>query len=146
VIILSQKEIQETLQKYRTIAVVGLSSDENKPSYQVAKYLKDHYYKIVPINPNVKEVLGAKSYPSLLSLPEELQRNIEVVDIFRKSQDVLPVVEEAVQLRQRFDKPMVVWMQVGIVNYEAAKMAHQSGMVVIMDRCIKVEHRQLGLS
>jgi predicted CoA-binding protein len=143
VIVLSQNEIRETLQKYKIIAVVGLSSDENKPSYQVAKYLKDHGYRIVPVNPNVKEVLGEKSYSDLLSLPERLQRSVEVVDIFRKSQDVLPIVQEAVQLRQSFGKPLVVWMQLGIVNWEAAETARRADMTVIMDRCIKVEHSQL---
>jgi predicted CoA-binding protein len=140
---LSQREIKEILQKYKTIAIVGLSSDANKPSYKVAAYMKQHGYKIIPINPTVTEVLGEKSYPSLLSLPEELQKTVEVVDIFRKPIDVLPVVEEAVELRRRHGKPLVVWMQLGIINLKAQKVAQKAHLTVIMDHCLKIEHEKM---
>ena len=129
----------------KTVAVVGLSKDPAKPSHDVAKFLKSHGYRIVPINPTVDEVLGEKSYPSLLQLPDELKREIEVVDIFRRAEDVPPIVAEAVQLHNSTRRPKAVWMQLGIVNEEAAEAAAKSGMGVIMDRCMKIElSRQLS--
>ncbi len=123
----------------KTIAVVGLSKDPAKPSHDVAKFLQSHGYRIVPINPTVDEVLGEKSYPSLLNLPIELQREIEVVDIFRRSEDVPQIVTEAVQLHSNVGRPKAVWMQLGIVNEDAATAAAKAGMDVVMDRCMKIE-------
>jgi hypothetical protein len=140
---LSYEEIQETLRKYTVIAVVGLSNDEDKPSYQVAAYMKVHGYKIVPVNPFVDEVLGEKSYKSLLEIPVEIQRKIEIINIFRRPDDVLPTVEQAVKLKIANGKPYVVWMQLGIINEQAAETARKANFVVIMDRCIKVEHTNM---
>ena len=126
----------------KTIAVVGLSRDPAKPSNDVAKFMQSHGYRIVPINPTVVEVLGEKSYPSLLKLPDELKREIEVVDIFRRVEDVPPIVAEAVQLHSNAGRPKAVWMQLGIVNEEAARAAAESGMDVVMDRCMKIELNQ----
>jgi len=141
---LSQKEIQEILQNYKVIAVVGLSGDSSKPSHEVSEYIQSHGYRIVPVNPTIDEVLGEKSYKSLLDIPLEIQKTIEVVDIFRRSDDVPPVVDQAVKLRQANGKPYVVWMQAGIVNAEAAKMAREAGLTVVMDRCIMVERKRLS--
>ncbi|MFB3888377.1 MAG: CoA-binding protein [Candidatus Bathyarchaeia archaeon] len=137
---MSQKEIREILTKYRVIAVVGLSKDPSKPSHEVAKYLQAHGYRIVPVNPTVDEVLGERSYKSLLEMPSEVQKTIEVVDIFRRPEDVPPVVEQAVMLKQRYGRPHVVWMQLGIVNEQAAETAQKAGLIVVMDRCMMVEH------
>ncbi len=126
----------------KTVAVVGLSKDPAKPSHDVAKFLKSHGYRIVPINPTVDEVLGEKSYPSLLHLPDELKREIDIVDIFRRAEDVSPIVAETVQLRNKTGRPKAVWMQLGIVNEEAARTAAAAGMDVVMDRCMKIEHNQ----
>jgi predicted CoA-binding protein len=123
----------------KTIAVVGLSKDPAKPSHDVAKFLQSHGYRIVPINPTVDEVLGEKSYPSLVKLPDELKQAIEVVDIFRRAEDVPPIVAEAIQLHNSAGRPKAVWMQLGIVNEEAAEAAAESGMDVVMDRCMKIE-------
>ena len=123
-----------------TIAVVGLSKDPAKPSHDVAKYLQSRGYRIVPINPMVEEVLGEKSYPSLLSLPDDLKRKIEVVDIFRRSEDVPPIVAEAIKLHQSFGHPKAIWMQLGIVNEASAQQARDAGLQVVMDRCMKIEH------
>jgi hypothetical protein len=124
----------------KTIAVVGLSKDPAKPSHDVAKFMQRHGYRIIPINPTVDEVLSEKSYPSLLKLSDGLKREIEVVDIFRRSEDVPPIVAEAVQLRRNAGGPKAVWMQLGIVNEEAARSATESGMDVVMDRCMKIEY------
>jgi uncharacterized protein len=139
----SEPTIPEILKKYRVIAIVGLSGAPGKPSHRVAAYMKAHGYRIIPVNPTVDEVLGEKSYKSLLDLPLEVQETVEVVDIFRRSEDVPPVVEQAVQLEKMNGKPFVVWIQLGIVNEEAAKTARQAGLAVVMDRCIMVEHQRI---
>jgi predicted CoA-binding protein len=123
-----------------TVAVVGLSKDPSKPSHDVASYLKTHGYRVVPINPTVTEVLGETCYPSLTSLPDNLKREIDVVDIFRRSEDVPPIVEEAIKLHQSFGHPKAVWMQLGIVNESSAREARDAGLLVVMDRCMKIEH------
>jgi uncharacterized protein len=141
VICITEETIKEILSKSRVIAVVGLSMDETKPSYQVAAYMKKHGYRIVPINPFVDQVFGEKSYNSLLDLPNDLKYAIDVVDIFRRPADVMPIVEQAIQLRSTYGKPSVVWMQLGIVNEEAAELARKAGLTIIMDRCLIIEHR-----
>jgi len=123
-----------------TIAVVGLSKDSSKPSNDVASYLMKRGYRIVPINPTVDEVLGQKAYPSLLSLPDSLKREIEVVDIFRRAEDVAPIVAEAIKLHAGFEHPKAVWMQLGIINESSAQEAGNAGLLVVMDRCMKIEH------
>ncbi|HKM51315.1 MAG TPA: CoA-binding protein, partial [Candidatus Bathyarchaeia archaeon] len=100
----------------KIIAVVGLSKDPSKPSYDVAKYLLSKGYRIVPVNPTASEILGQRCYKTLMDLPMELKRELDVVDVFRRPEDVLPVVEEAIQLRREYGRPAVVWMQLGIVN------------------------------
>ena len=115
----------------KTIAVVGLSPRPDRPSYQVAEYLKDAGYRIVPVNPAVEEVLGEKSYPDLRSVPG----TIDVVDVFRRPSDVMPVVEDAIEAGAGY-----VWMQEGIVNEAAAEKAEAAGIPVVMDLCIKKEH------
>ena len=126
-----------------TIAVVGLSKDLVKPSHDDASYLQTHGYRIVPINPTIGEVLGEKAYKSLLDLPEELKRQIDVVDIFRRAEDVPPIVEEAIELYTNYGHPTAVWMQLGIVNEDAAKRARAAGLDVVMDHCMKIEHSRL---
>ncbi len=128
----------------KTIAVVGLSKDASKPSHDVATYLKAHGHRIIPVNPTIDEVLGEKSYKSLLEIPDQLKRQIDVIDIFRRSEDVPPIVDQAIQLRRTVGRPTAVWMQLGIINEEAAKKARESGLEVVMDRCMKIEHARRG--
>jgi predicted CoA-binding protein len=127
----------------KVIAVVGLSKDLTKPSYQVAAYLQTKGFRIIPVNPTTDLILGESSYKSLLSLPNDIKRELDVIDIFRRSEDVPQVVEEAVQMHAEYLRPYVVWMQLGIVNEIAAKMARDSGMDVVMDRCMKIEHERM---
>ena len=141
---MSQGQIKEILEKCKVIAVVGLSKEIGKDSHRVSAYLKQHGFIIIPINPFADEVLGLKSYPSLLEVPLEIQKTIEIVDIFRPSKDVLAVVEQSVMLREQFGKPLVVWMQFGIVNQQAAEIARRAGFVVIMDKCLMVEYQNLA--
>lgn len=140
-IILDEDEITKILRNYRSVAVVGLSRDPKKDSHEVAEYLKSRGYRIIPINPFAEEILGERCYKSLLDLPDDMKKSIEIVDIFRPSEDVLPIVEQALQLRRKYGKPFVIWMQLGIVNENAANMAKEAGMKVIMDKCIMIELR-----
>ena len=130
----------EKILAMHTVAVVGLSRDPSKPSHDVANYLQLHGYRIIPVNPTVPEVLGEKSYPSLLQLPGDLKAQVEVVDIFRRAEDVPPIVTEAIKLRQAFGNPKAIWMQLGIVNEASAQQARNAGLAVVMDRCMKIEY------
>ena len=116
------------------MAVVGLSSNPEKASHRVAAYLKSMGYKVIPVNPKEKEALGEKVYSDLSSIPEK----VDVVDIFRRSEDVLPTVEEAIRIGAG-----TVWMQLGVVNQEAADKAEEAGLAVVMDRCMMREHQDL---
>jgi predicted CoA-binding protein len=115
-----EDQIKDILEKYRTVAVVGLSRDPSKDSYAVAQFLKTQGWRIIPVNPFIDEVLGEKCYKSLRDIPEDIQNSIEIVDIFRRPEDVPPIVDEAIQLKKKNGKPHVIWMQLGIVNEEAA--------------------------
>jgi predicted CoA-binding protein len=141
-IYLSQKEIKEILAKFRVIAVVGLSSDHSKPSYQVAEYMQSQGYRIVPVNPFVKDVLGEKSYQDLLEVPEEVRKTIDIVDIFRRAEEIPAIVQQAIKLKEMHGKPHVIWMQLEIVNEQAAQIAREAGLAVIMNKCIMVEHKR----
>jgi predicted CoA-binding protein len=123
--------ILDILEKYKTLAVVGLSSKPARPSYGVASYMKTHGYRIIPVNPNETAVLGEKAYPSLEAVPE----TVEVVVIFRRPEFVPGIVESAVRMHAR-----VVWMQEGVIHEEAAQRARLAGLAVIQDRCILKEH------
>jgi predicted CoA-binding protein len=125
----------QILKNSKTIAIVGLSADPERPSYNVGKYLKAHGYKIIPVNPNEKRVLGLKSYPDLVSIPAK----IDAVDIFRRSEDVRPIVREAIKAGAK-----AVWMQEGVINEEAAAEARKAGLKVVMDRCMYKEHVKLS--
>lgn len=128
------EDIAEILNKYRKIAMVGLSNNPDKPSYQVAEYLKANGYRVIPVNPAVAEVQGEKSYPNLAAIPEP----VEIVDIFRRSEDVPPIVDAAILVKAK-----VVWMQLGIENEPAANKARQAGLKVVMNRCMKREHQAI---
>jgi len=138
-----EPDIRDILNRYRTVAVVGLSGDPSKYSHVVAKFLQSKGWRIIPVNPNVSEVLGERSYESLLALPEELQKKVDVVDIFRRSEDVPPIVDQAIQLREKNGKPDVIWMQLEIVNEDAAARARKAGFTVIMNQCMKMETERL---
>lgn len=140
---MAKDDVKEILAKYRTVAVVGLSRDPSKDSHRVAEYLQGQGFRIIPVNPTTDEVLGEKSYKSLLEIPAEIQKTIEIVDIFRPSADVQPIVTQAVKLKERYDKPYVVWMQLGIINEKAAEAAREAGITVVMNRCMMQEHRKL---
>lgn len=143
----------------RTIAVVGLSPKQDRPSNRVARYLLDHGYQVIPVNPRQEEILDLPCYPNLTSAARALTQSlatlkaseqslepgrplqigrIDIVDVFRRSDQVLPVVEEAIAVGAR-----AVWMQEGVINHEAARKAEAAGLTVIMDQCIKIVHAKL---
>jgi len=123
------------LNEYRIIAMVGLSPNPNRPSHRVAKYLINQGYKVIPVNPDAQEILGTRSYSNMSSIPEP----IEIVDIFRRSEEVMPIVDEAIKIGAK-----VVWMQEGVINEKAAMKAQNAGLLVIMDRCMLKEHKRLN--
>ena len=124
----------EILNSSRIIAVVGLSPEPDRPSYQVARYLKEQGYRIVPVNPGAKEILGEPCYPDLSSIPEV----VDAVDIFRRSEEVPAVVEEAIRIGAK-----AVWMQEGVIDEAAAARAREAGLLVVMDKCMLKQHRRL---
>ena len=124
----------EDILEYRNIAVVGISNNPERPSNFVARFLIEHGYNIIPVNPKLEEWNGKKCYPDLLSIPEP----VDVVDIFRRADAVPPIVDEAITIKAK-----VVWMQEGIVNEEAAACARRAGLEVVMDRCMKIEYNRL---
>lgn len=140
---MSKNRIEEILTKYKTVAIVGLSRDASKDSHSVAEYLQAQGYKIIPINPTTNEILGEKSYETLLDIPPQIQKTIEIVDIFRPSEDVPAIVEQAIELKEKNDKPYVIWMQLGIINEQAAAAARAAGLEVVMNRCMRQEHKKL---
>jgi hypothetical protein len=131
---MNDEDLKRILKSIHTIATVGLSSNPTKDSYEVAAYLKRQGYHVIPVNPTATEILGEKVYPDLLSIPEK----VDVVQVFRPSNDVPPIVEQAIQIGAK-----VVWMQAGISHPEAARIAEKAGLQVVMDRCMRATHIRL---
>jgi len=126
--------IEEILKSSHVVAVVGMSSDPTRPSCRVADYLRNHGYKVIPVNPNEKELMGLTVYPNLTAIKEA----VDIVDIFRRSEDVLPIVEEAIRIKVK-----TVWMQERIINEQAADLARLAGLNVVMDKCMRKELMKL---
>jgi predicted CoA-binding protein len=126
--------LRRILRECRVLAVVGLSANWYRPSYFAAKYMMDHGYRVIPVNPQYPEVLGQKCYPALRAIPEK----VDMVDVFRKTSEVLPIAEEAIAIGAR-----VLWQQLGVKNEAAAARARAAGLDAVMDRCVKIEHGRL---
>ena len=131
---MTDDEIKDILKRARVIASVGLSADETKDSFGVATYLKRPRYTVVPVNPNADRILGSKAYPNLAALPMK----VDVVQVFRPASEAMRIVEDAIRIGAS-----VVWMQEGIINEEAAARGRSAGLAVVMDRCMRQEHRRL---
>ncbi len=127
-------QLRRILKDNRTIAVVGLSADWFRPSYFAAKYMQEHGFRIIPVNPKYDEILGEKCYPDLKSIPHP----VDIVDVFRKPQDCVPIAREAVDIGAK-----VLWLQIGVINDEAVQIAEAAGLEVVMDRCVKIEYARL---
>jgi len=126
--------LRKLLLTQRVIAVVGLSADWFRPSYFAAKYLLGHGYRVIPVNPKYREILGQTSYPRLADIPEP----VDMVDVFRRTEDVLPIAHEAIAIGARS-----LWQQLGVLNHEADALVRAAGLHSVMDRCVKIEHGRL---
>ncbi len=127
-------QLRRILKEYRTIAVVGLSADWYRPSYFAAKYMQEHGFRIIPVNPKYDTILGETCYPDLRSIPEP----VDIVDVFRKPADCAPIAHDAVAIGAK-----VLWLQIGVVNDEARQIAEAGGLEVVMDHCVKIEYARL---
>ncbi len=132
---ITMADIERILKSYRTIAVVGLSPKPDRPSHRVSAYMQSAGYRVVPVHPGVDEILGEKAYPSLKDIPFP----VEIVDVFRRAEHTPPIAEEAAAIGAK-----VLWLQQGIVNEEAGRIAAEAGLEVVMDRCMLVEHRRIS--
>jgi uncharacterized protein len=126
--------LRRILKENHVIAVVGLSADWYRPSYFAAKYMQEHGYRVIPVNPKYDSILGEKCYRSLRDIPEK----VEIVDIFRKTEDVMPIADDAIAIRAK-----VLWQQLGVRNESAAAKARAAGLEAVLDRCVKIEHGRL---
>ena len=126
--------LRRILREARTIAVVGLSADWYRPSYFAAKYMQEHGYRVIPVNPKYPEILGEKCYRSLRDVPEK----VDLVDVFRKTENVMPIADDAIAIGAK-----VLWQQLGVKNEAAAAKASAAGLEAVMDRCVKIEHGRL---
>lgn len=125
------EKTRRILLRHKTIAVVGLSAQWHRPSYFAAKYMQEHGYRVIPVNPMYEEILGEKSFKSVRDIPEK----VDIVDCFRKSSDIPPIAEDAIAIGAK-----VLWMQLGVHNAEARARAEAAGLEVVEDRCVKIEH------
>ena len=130
--------LRRILKTNRVIAVVGLSGDWFRPSYFAAKYMIEHGYTVIPVNPRYQEILGQKCYRSLRDAAENSTVKIDIVDVFRRTDDVMPIAEDAIAIGAK-----VLWQQLGVTNVEAAKKAEAAGLEAVMDHCVKIEHARL---
>jgi len=126
--------IKSILKENKSIAVVGLSANWNRPSFFASKYMQQKGYKIIPVNPRYSEILGEKSYKSLLDIEEK----VDIVDCFRRSDDILPIATDAIKIKAK-----VLWMQLSVFNEDAANLSKNAGLKVVQDRCVKIEHARL---
>jgi predicted CoA-binding protein len=126
--------LRRILKENHVIAVVGLSADWYRPSYFAAKYMQEHGYRVIPVNPRYDEILREKCYQSLRDIPEK----VDIVDVFRKTQDVMPIADDAIAIGAK-----VLWQQLGVRNEAAAAKARAAGLEAVMDRCVKIEHGRL---
>lgn len=127
-------ELRRILKTCRTLAVVGLSAEWHRPSFFAAKYMQQHGYRIVPVNPRYERILGEPCYPSLEAIPHP----VDLVDVFRRSEDVLPIARQAVAIGAK-----CLWQQIGVKNLEADALVRAAGLASVMDRCVKIEHARL---
>jgi uncharacterized protein len=131
----------KVLEKYRTIAVVGASKNPEKEAYSVPRYLKDHGYRVIPVNPTAAEVMGDTAYHSLLEMPEEVGRTVDVVEVFRPSDELPQVALQVVEMKRRYGRPFVFWAQQGLESEEAKGILERNGIQYVMDACMRAVHQ-----
>ena len=132
---------RNVLKQYKVIAVVGASKNPEKEAYTVPEYMKEHGYKIIPINPTADQILGEKSYPSLLDLPADLAKQIDLVNVFRPSEELPQVAKQAAEMKNRYGRPFVFWAQLGLENEEAKQILSTNNIDYVMNACLRTVHR-----
>ena len=137
---------KEVMRRYRVVAVVGASKNPEKEANTVPAYLQEHGYTIIPVNPTTDSILGVKAYPSLADVPEQTARTVEVVEVFRPSEELPQVARQVVEMKERTGRPLVFWGQLGLENEEAKKTLSDANVDYVMDKCMRVEHRFMGES
>lgn len=135
---------QDVIRKYRVVAVVGASKNPEKEAFTVPAYLKDHGFRIIPVNPTADLVNGEKAYPTLAALPDDLARSIEVVEVFRPSEELPQVASQVIEMKRRTGRPFVFWAQTGLENSEAKQTLQRGKVDYIMDACMRVIHQIYG--
>ena len=138
-------EPADVIKRYRVIAVVGASRNPEKEANKVPVYLREHGYTIIPVNPTADVINGAKAYPSLAQMPDELARRVEVVDVFRPSEEFPQVAKQVAEMKRRTGRPYVFWGQLGLENEVAKRILTDAKVDYVMDKCMKIEHRALNL-
>jgi predicted CoA-binding protein len=131
----------EVLEKSKTIAVVGASKSREKQAYSVPRYLKDHGYRIIPVNPTATEIDGERAYPSLLELPEEVGRTVDAVEVFRPSDELPMIALQAAEMKRRLGRPFFFWAQQGLESEEAKRILERNGIQYVMDACMRTMHQ-----
>jgi len=134
---------REVLKKYKTIAVVGASKNPQKDANTVPQFMKDHGYKIIPINPTADEIVGEKAYPSLMDLPSDLASKVELVDVFRPSEELPQVAQQVVDMHRKYGRPLVFWAQLGLENEEAKQILLKNQIPYIMNACLRIVQRSM---
>jgi uncharacterized protein len=134
---------RDVLRKYKTIAVVGASKNPQKDAYTVPQFMRDHGYTIVPINPTADEIVGEKAYSSLADLPQEIASKVEIVDVFRPSEELPQVAEQVVDFHQKYGRPFVFWAQLGLENEEAKQILSKNRIPYIMNACLRIIQRTI---
>lgn len=131
----------EALKKYKTIAVVGASKDPQKEAYAVPRYLKENGYRIIPVNPTASEIMGERAYPSLLEIPEETAKDVEMVEVFRPSDELPRIALQVVEMKRRYGRPYVFWAQQGLESEEAKRTLESNQVPYVMDSCMRTVHQ-----
>ena len=137
-------DIEQIFENTSNIAVIGLSKNELRDSYQVSAYMKNAGYNIIPVNPTIDSVMGVKSHNSLKNIPENILKNIELVNVFRKSEFVKEIVDEVIEINKKYRKIHTIWMQLGVFFNEVDNISKESKLIIITNKCIKIEHGRLN--
>ena len=137
-------DIEQILENTSNIAVIGLSKNELRDSYQVSAYMKNAGYNIIPVNPTIDSVMGVKSHNSLKNVPEDVLKNIELVNVFRKSEFVNEIVDEVIEINKKYGRIHTIWMQLGIFYDESDRISEDNKLNIITNKCIKIEHGRLN--
>ena len=137
-------DIEQILENTSNIAVIGLSKNELRDSYQVSAYMKNAGYNIIPVNPTIDSVMGVKSHDSLKNVPEDVLKNIELVNVFRKSEFVNEIVDEVIEINKKYGRIHTIWMQLGIFYDEIDRISEENKLNIITNKCIKIEHGRLN--